>query len=148
MRAACLPRGQGADRRPIQIGAAVGEQRQETVAQQAGDRQRHLELFTGGKHQSDVLEAEVCGEASGLELVTGDQSAVRLVHRRTEQRRGQDLQIVDCLSTPALPTNAIASPSDSITEAIRKLPLSFTRLATFGSSDTTNVRWPIASNTG
>ena len=51
-----------------------------------------------------------------------------------------------CLSTPALPTSAIASPSDSITDVMRKLPLSFTRFAVFGSSDTTNVRWPMASN--
>ena len=50
-----------------------------------------------------------------------------------------------CLSTPALPTSAIASPSDSITDVIRKLPLSLTRLAVFGSSDTTNVRWLMAS---
>src|SRR6266850_1849251 len=43
-----------------------------------------------------------------------------------------------CLrSIPALPTSAMASPSDSITEASRKLPLSFTRLAAFGVSETT-----------
>ncbi len=35
-----------------------------------------------------------------------------------------------------------------MTDVIRKLPLSFTRFAVFGSSDTTNVRWPMASNTG
>jgi hypothetical protein len=35
-------------------------------------------------------------------------------------------------STPPLLTSAKASPTDSITEAIRKLPLSLTRLAAFG----------------
>ena len=33
-------------------------------------------------------------------------------------------------------------------DAIRKLPLSFTRLAVCGRSDTTKVRCPIASNSG
>ena len=32
-----------------------------------------------------------------------------------------------------------------MTQAIRKLPLSLTRLAALGRSDTTNARWPIAS---
>ena len=34
-----------------------------------------------------------------------------------------------------------------MTQAIRKLPLSLTRLAALGRSDTTNARWPIALNT-
>src|SRR5258706_340845 len=54
-----------------------------------------------------------------------------------------------CLrSMPALPVSAMASPSDSITEASRKLPLSFTRLAACGVSDTTKVLFPIASKSG
>src|SRR5258708_26640905 len=43
-------------------------------------------------------------------------------------------------STPPLPTSAMASPRASMTEAIRKLPLSFTRLAACGLSETTKVR--------
>ena len=35
-----------------------------------------------------------------------------------------------------------------MTEAMRKLPLSLTRLAAFGSSATTNVRCPMASKMG
>jgi isoquinoline 1-oxidoreductase subunit beta len=35
-----------------------------------------------------------------------------------------------------------------MTEAIRKLPLSFTRLAAFGVSETTKILWPMASSRG
>ena len=51
-------------------------------------------------------------------------------------------------STPPLPTSAIASPSDSMTDAIKKLPLSFTRLAALGVSETTKVFCPMASKSG
>ena len=49
---------------------------------------------------------------------------------------------------PAFPTSAMASPSASITEAIRKLPLSLTRFAAGGSCLMENVFWPIASKSG
>ena len=52
------------------------------------------------------------------------------------------------LSMPPLPTSAMASPRDLITDAIRKLPLSFTRLAAFGDLETMKVLWPIALNSG
>jgi hypothetical protein len=39
-------------------------------------------------------------------------------------------------STPPLMTSAKASPTDSITEAIRKLPPSLTRLTAFGVLET------------
>jgi hypothetical protein len=41
-----------------------------------------------------------------------------------------------------------AERADSMTEAIRKLPLSFTRLADFGVPETTKVFCPIASKRG
>ena len=50
-----------------------------------------------------------------------------------------------CRSTPALATSATASLTLSMADASRKLPLTFTRLAACGRSDTTKVRWPIAS---
>ena len=49
---------------------------------------------------------------------------------------------------PYLRVRAIASASDSITEAIRKLPLSFTTLAISGLSPMTKTRWPRASSSG
>jgi hypothetical protein len=52
------------------------------------------------------------------------------------------------LSTLASATSATASPTVSMADASRKLPLSFTRLAACGCSDTTKVRWPIAPNSG
>src|SRR5258705_4566526 len=44
------------------------------------------------------------------------------------------------LSTPALATRAIASPSDSITEAIRKFPLSLTRRSEEHTSELQSLR--------
>ena len=46
---------------------------------------------------------------------------------------------------PALPMSAIASPSASMAEASRKLPLSLTRFAADGSVPIGNVFWPMAS---
>src|ERR1700756_4138872 len=53
-----------------------------------------------------------------------------------------------CSSMPALATRASASPRDSMTAAPKKLPLSFTRLADFGVSETTKVLCPMASSRG
>ena len=50
-----LPGGQRADRRPVEVRAAAGQQRQEAIAQQAGHRHRHLQFFGGRQHQADVL---------------------------------------------------------------------------------------------
>ena len=127
-----FPRGQHPDRRPVQIGAAVGEQGEEAVAQQAGDRQRHVEVLGGGEHEANVLLPKRRGETRRLELLVGDQRAVRLVHRapnRVEVRMSRYW----CLSTPPFATSAMASPRASTTDAIRKLPVSLTRLAAFGS---------------
>ena len=94
MRAACLPRREGANGRPVQCRAPAGQQRQEPVAQQAGDGQRHFELLAGGEYQPDVLQPECGGEARGFELVSGDETAVGLIHGRAEQRRGEQLEVV------------------------------------------------------
>ena len=52
------------------------------------------------------------------------------------------------LSTPCFSASVIASASDSITDRIRKLPLSLTTLAADGVSPMVKLRWPIASNSG
>jgi hypothetical protein len=44
-----------------------------------------------------------------------------------------------CGATPALRTNAVASPMASIAEPIMKLPQILTRLASRGLSETGNV---------
>ena len=72
---------EGADRRPVQLGAATGEQREEAVAQQAGDRKRYLDLLSRGQHQPDVLQPEMRRETGRLELVAREQPAVGLVDR-------------------------------------------------------------------
>src|SRR5258708_6305233 len=49
-------------------------------------------------------------------------------------------------STPALPTSAMASPSASMADAMRKFPLSLTILAAAGSVPIEKIFSPIASN--
>jgi hypothetical protein len=56
------------NRRPVQLSATVGHQREETVAQQAGDRQRNRQLAGGGQRQPDVLEPQHRGEPRRLEF--------------------------------------------------------------------------------
>ena len=66
-RPAGFPRGQRADRRPIQAGATDGQQCQEAIPQQAGDRQRRLQFLGRRQYEADVLLAELGGETGRLE---------------------------------------------------------------------------------
>ena len=90
--------------------------------------------------EADVLLAERRGESGGLELLARDEPAVRLVDRGVEQGRGEDVEVLRACRR--LPCRPAPSPrrATSITDVMRKLPLSLIRLAVFGSSDTTNVR--------
>src|SRR3954452_22929186 len=68
--------GERADCTPVELVAAMGEERQKAVAQQAGDRHRHAQTFSGGKHQPDVLLAERRRKAGRLELCVREKRAV------------------------------------------------------------------------
>ena len=75
-----------------------------------------------------ILVPELGLEACRLKALLGDERAIGLVDRRAEQRVGENVEKL-CAVDPGLATSAIASLNASITEAIRKLPLSLTRLA-------------------
>src|SRR5690348_8921967 len=92
-RQTCVLRRERADGGPVERLAAVREQREEAVAQQAGDRERDAQVIGGGEREADVLLAEGRSKACGLELPSGDQRAVRLVDGRAEQRRCQHIEI-------------------------------------------------------
>src|SRR4029077_690132 len=52
-----------ADRGPVEVLPAVGEQGEEAVAQQARQRQRDAQVLGGGEHEADVLLPERRSEA-------------------------------------------------------------------------------------
>src|SRR5713101_9271513 len=80
-----------ADRRPVELVAAMGQQGQEPVTQEAGERQRYAQIFRGRKDEPNILVAEGRREPGRLELSIGDQAAIGLVDGNVEQRRGQDV---------------------------------------------------------
>src|ERR1700730_1230337 len=51
-----------ADRRPVEFVAAMGQQCQEPVTQEASKRQRHAQIFSGSKGEPNILVAEGCRE--------------------------------------------------------------------------------------
>ena len=114
---------------------------EEAVAQQAGDRQRDAAASSPAASTRRTSfrpsEAPRTRRARTPRARSARRTSCR-PERRTASRSGS--RDTRCLSTPALATRAMASPSDSMTDAMRKLPLSLTRLAAFGSSATTNVR--------
>ena len=57
----------------------MGEQCQEAVAQKAGDRQRHTQLFGRRESQPDILLTKRRREAGRLEFSIGNQAAISLV---------------------------------------------------------------------
>src|SRR5262249_48379290 len=92
----CLPRipcRQEPDRRPVERLASPGDQRQQPVVQQASEWHRHAQTLRRRESETDVLESERRGEPSGLESLVRDQAAVGLVDWRSEERRGEQLQI-------------------------------------------------------
>ena len=142
-----IPRRKVADCRPVERVVALGQQCQQPVAQQARQRHRHTQVVGGREGQLNVLVAEGAANPAGLNVPRSNESAIGLVNGDVEQGRCRSSRYCR-RSRPPLPTSAMASPSASIAEAIRKLPLSFTRLATRGVSETTNVFWPIVSKSG
>src|SRR6266850_7427583 len=83
-----------ADRRPVELVAAMGQQGQEPVAQEAGERQRHAQIVSGRESEANILIAEGRREPGRLELSIDDQPAIGLVDGNVEQRRGQHVEIL------------------------------------------------------
>src|ERR1700687_5994723 len=82
-----------ADGGPIELLAALSAQPQESVAQQAGERHRHLESLSRRQRKANVLISERRGEGRWLKPSLSDQAAIGLVSRRGEDRRGEELDI-------------------------------------------------------
>src|SRR2546427_3846467 len=56
-----------ADRRPVELVAAMGQQGQEPVAQEAGERQWHAQIVSGREGEANILIAEGRREPGRLE---------------------------------------------------------------------------------
>ena len=80
------------DRRPILVGIAVRDGIEETVAQHAGERQRHIGLLAGRERQADVFHAEDEIEAGRLVAAAGDQIGIAAIDRHVEQRGVDDVE--------------------------------------------------------
>ncbi len=142
-----LPCCQRTDRRPVEFCAAAGEQCEEAISDQAGHRHRHLQFLGGGEYKADVLVPERRCEARRLESFACDQPAVGLVDRGAEQRRGHDLQVhVFVDARLADQRHRLAERLDDRCD--QEVAAQLHQVGGFGSSDTMNVRWPIASNAG
>src|SRR5207244_10479774 len=89
-----VPRSKLSDTRPVECFAALSQQRQESVTQQARHRHGHAKVVRCRKCQADILVSEWRGEPRRLELPLGDQAAIGLVDRGGEQGRRQKLEIL------------------------------------------------------
>jgi hypothetical protein len=74
--------------------APGGDQCEEVVGYEARHRHRHFQILRGAQRQRDVLVAKLGSEAGGVVAFFGNESAIRLIYRRTEQRVGEDIHIL------------------------------------------------------
>ena len=124
--------GQPCQCRPVEIGFAAGYTGDEVIAQEARNRHWDVLRLCCSQHSSHVLESERHCEPSRAKSVLEDEFAVGLVHGAAKRLHVRIPR--NCVgSTPALRISATASPRHSMTEATRKFPLSFTKLA-FGGN--------------
>src|SRR5262252_2408625 len=110
--------GKKGQRRPVEIAAARGKEREETVGDEARKRHGRFQLPGCAQGKADIFIAELGLEACRCVMLLGDELAVGLIDRRAEQRVGESRY--RARSIPALPMSAKAFPKASITEAIRK----------------------------
>ena len=74
------------DCRPVELVAAMGQQCQEPVTQEARQRHGHPEIFRCRERQADVFVAKRSRKTGGFEFSIGDQPAIGLVDGGIEQR--------------------------------------------------------------
>ena len=87
------------ERRPVERLAAVSQQGQEPIAQQAGEGQGHAQGFRRRQGQADVLLSQGRGEGRRLELLSDDQIAISLINRGGKEGRGQKIEIMAAIDT-------------------------------------------------
>jgi hypothetical protein len=124
--------GQPCQCRPVEIGFAAGYTGDEVIAQEARNRHWDVLRICCSQHSSHVLESERHCEPSRAKSVLEDEFAVGLVYGGGEEAARQDpkkLRRVDARFADQ--RDGLAR--HSMTEATRKFPLSFTKLA-FGGN--------------
>src|SRR2546421_143951 len=84
---------EAADGGPIEAVAALCEEAQKAVVQQACERHRHAQTLGRLQREPDVLEPERCGESGRLKPAFGDQVAVGLVSWRREDCRTEHINV-------------------------------------------------------
>ena len=80
-----IPGGEAADGRPVELFAAMGQQGQESIAEETRKRQWHAQSLCCRKQQPDILLAERRGKARRREFVGRDQRAIGRVDGCPEQ---------------------------------------------------------------
>src|SRR5580698_7301903 len=78
---------------PIKVAAAMCQESQKSVVQQASQRHGHAETLGRGQRQADVLVSQWRCEGRGFELAVGDQGTEDLVRGRVEHGGGEDLDV-------------------------------------------------------
>ena len=132
---------------PVEVFAALGEEAQKSVVQQAGQRQGYLQVLGRGQSEPDVLVSERGREGGRLKLSFDDQVAIGLVRRRVEDTGRKKLDVRMPVDT------GLADEGDGLAEGLdgggrRKFPLSLTRFAAEGSVAIRYVFCPIALKSG
>src|SRR2546429_2086208 len=90
---ASVLRCEAADGGPIETVAALREQPQKAVVQQACERHRHAQTLGRLQREPDVLEPERCSESGRLKAAFGDQATVGLVSGRRKDRGAEHLNV-------------------------------------------------------
>ena len=65
---------QAANGGPIKLVAALGEEPQKSIMQQAGKGHRHPQILGCGQRKPNVLVSERCGEGGRLEFASSDET--------------------------------------------------------------------------
>src|ERR1700679_1368814 len=84
---------QPADCGPIEILAALGEQAQESVVQEASERHGYAQALGRGQRETDVLVSERRRERRGFKLALRDEGSVGLVRRDVEHGRSEEFNV-------------------------------------------------------
>src|ERR1700730_4216232 len=92
-RFACILCREATDGGPIEALAALGEEPEKSVVQQAAKRHRYPQRLGRRQREADILVSERRGESRRLKLAIGDQATVGLVSRRGEDCRGQQIHV-------------------------------------------------------
>ena len=83
--------GEAGEGAPVEVFHAAADGGEGVVVDHAQDRHGDFGAVGGGLHEADVFEAEAHLESGGLVALVGDEAAVGFVHRRGEERVGEQV---------------------------------------------------------